>query len=395
MKKKNIFTILIIAICIFSAFSQEKDTINDSTIISNLVDQSNLSELDYYKLLYENSNKNNETYVSLIQWSLGLSFAFLLAIIGSQIFFNYRISKKEIVSIKKDLEERISELKNALSENIETKFVAQNLTIKNDFNKTEKQLINKIKTLNENFSDFKADIKSDFEKTEKQLIDKTETLNENFSDFKADIKSDFEKTEKQLIDKIEILNENFSDFKADIKSDFEKTEKQLIDKAKIQNKNFSDFKADIKSDFEKTEKQLINNLDKQFDSKNELTELQIEVLKVSLLKKIKDIKTEVIENEGHIWELRGVSSNALTSFIDSALIQIELNMEVKYILKYIIKTLTKLKDIHKSDFEKLDSLTEKIKESHKEEFEKIINLYRMKPTYSFEEGVKKIIDNQE
>jgi hypothetical protein len=369
MKKKTIFTILIILVYTFNSFCQEKDTINnsvnDSTKILLLKNQSNISELDYYKLLYENSNKNNEAYVSLIQWSLGLSFAFLLAIIGSQIFFNYRISKKEIISIRKDLEERISELKNTLTENIEDKFNSQNLSFKKDFEKTEKQLNEKIEIINSRFSGFKSEIKSDFDKTEKQLNEKIEIINSRFSDFKSEIKSDFDKNEIQLNEKIEIINNRFSDFKSEIKSDFDKSEIQFLDK--------------------------INN---QFDSKSKIVELQIKAISLRFTKEIKSLNNDIIKNTGHLWELRGVSANALTRFIDSALLQIELKREVKYILDDLIKTLTKVTEIHITNYENLDLLTEKIKETHKKYFDEIKGLYISKSVYTYENGKVKYLQSK-
>lgn len=370
MKKQLTLIIIFLFMSVFS-FANNDSTKTSNTKVESVIQEKNsvidrnnksLSELDYYKLLYDKEKSNGNSYVSLIQWIFGVCSAFLLAIIGSQIFFNYRISKQEIASIKNDIEDRISEIKIYLLENIENKFITQNLSFKNDFDKTEKQFIKKIETINENFADLKSNIKSDFDKTEEHLIKKTETINENFADFKSIIRSDLDKTEKYFIDKAETLNDNFTDFKSDIKSNFKKTEKQLV-----------------------------NTIDNQFHSKNELTELQIEMLKTSLSRKIKDIEINVAENEGYIWELRGVSSNALTSFINSAIIQIELKMEVKYILNNIIKTLTKLDEIHKSDYKKLDSLTKKIKQSHKEQFDQIVNLYSSKPIYLFEAGVKKII----
>lgn len=343
MKKQLTLIFLFLFISVFS-FANNDSTKTSNTKVESVVQKKNsviegnnksLSELDYYKLLYDKEKSNGNSYVSLIQWIIGVCLAFLLAIIGSQIFFNYRISKKEIASIKSDLEERISELKNSLLENIENEFTTINLSIKNDFDKVEKQFIKKIETLIENFSDFKSDIKSDFDKTEKHFIEKAETLNVNFSDFKSDIKSNFDKTEKQLI----------------------------------------------------------STIDKQFVSKNKLTELQIETLKATLSSKIKNIEIQVEENQGQLWELRGVSSNALTFFIRSAFIKIELKGEVKYILDDIIKTIAKLDEIHKSEYDNLDALTEIIKQSHKDQFNKIISLYRSKPIYIFEDGVKKIIEN--
>lgn len=71
-----------------------------------------------YKMLYENSKESNNRLISTIRWVIGIVVAFLLALIGSQVFFNIRISKREIDNIKKDLDTKSSALKEELLKNI-------------------------------------------------------------------------------------------------------------------------------------------------------------------------------------------------------------------------------------------------------------------------------------
>ncbi len=271
MKNKILIFLLIINI---SAYSQ-KDSASTSiteTENSQLTQRNDnlngsLTELDYYKLLAEQSKTNNESFTSLMQWSLGLTFAFLLAIIGSQIFFNYRINKKEVDFIKKDLDEKLAELKISYSENIDSKF----------------------------------------EKLEKEL--KTELM-------------------KSSIEMKKSLSTNFKSHK-------------------------------------------------------EYASLKMEATKTSLKQDLKELEKEIKKNTGDIWKLKGVESNALSNFITSAEIELDLKREVKYILKDIIEILKNLKEIHSIDYESLGKLVEKIQFTHKDKAEEIKKLYLEKPVYEF------------
>jgi hypothetical protein len=79
---------------------------------------SQLDEAAMYKLLYENSSSANDRIISTLHWSIGLVSTFILAIFGSQIFFNYRINKEEIETIQSDIDERFISLKSVLLERI-------------------------------------------------------------------------------------------------------------------------------------------------------------------------------------------------------------------------------------------------------------------------------------
>jgi len=271
-------TLLIILIIFnLNSFSQGSSSKIDSTktektnINAGKKDNENqtiLTELDYYKLLAEQSESNNNSFKSLMQWSLGISFAFLLAIIGSQIFFNYRINKKEIDFIKKDLDEKIAELKNTLSGNIDSKF------------------------------------------------------------------------EK--------------------------------------------LKEELKKDILRSSVDMKKNLSENFKSQREYAALKMEATKTSLKQDLKSLENEIKKNTGDLWKIKGVKANALTNFIKSAEIEIELKREVKYILNDIIEILKQLEEIHLVDVNALERLIGKIKDTHTEQVAEITKLYIDKPVYEFE-----------
>lgn len=235
--------------------------------VSKTIKKSNLSELDYYKLLAEQAQKDNETYISLTQWTLGISFAFLLAILGSQIFFNYRINKKEIDFIKKDIDEKFAELKNEISESVDSKFEKINKELKTDLTKLS----------------------------------------------------------------IELKKSNAENYKS--------------------------------------HKDLIN--------------LKLKLQESSFKQEIKSLEKEIEKNKGDLWKLKGVESNALSSFIRSALLQLELKRDVQYILDDINEVLANLEEIDSSSYDKLNTLSGKTIETNQAKTEKMISLYKDKPVYEF------------
>lgn len=137
--KETYMTILILAIsmplCSVQAATKEerRQGTGEATIQASLVGagaqkqivvaNSVLTEAEAYKLLYESEKKSNEEIVQTIQWSIGLVGTFLLAIAGSQIFFNYRLGKEELASIRSELksenELRISALSEAVRSELE------------------------------------------------------------------------------------------------------------------------------------------------------------------------------------------------------------------------------------------------------------------------------------
>jgi len=271
MKRKLIIFFLLLTYFSYSQVDSIKvdQNKNEKTTKNIPIEKGNnsINELDYYKLLSEQSKNNNDTYISLIQWTLGVSFGFLLAIIGSQIFFNYRINKKEVEYIKKDVDEKIADLKNELNEDIDSKF-----------------------------------------------------------------------------------NELKKELKIDISA------------------NISNMKDEITS---------------KFKSEKEYSALKLEVMENSLQQEIKILKKDIENNAGNLWKLRGVESNALSSFIRAVKLQIELGREPKYLLDDIIKTLNGLEEIHKVDHGNLETLVEQIKTSHKDKSSKIKELYIGKPIYYY------------
>jgi hypothetical protein len=275
--RHHITVIIIFTFLTFNLSTAQKNKVNTKVPTAQEVISSpkiSLSESEAYKLLYENAKENNDRILTTIHSMIGLSIGFLLTILGTQIFFNWRINKKEIDYIKKDIDEKITELKSSLIKDLA-------LT-----NKDQEEKTNKF----------------------------------------------FEKQEKDFLNRINI--------------ELDKTKNLL-------------------------------------DIRDELTNLKISSVKNESSNEIKALKINVEKNEGDLWKIKGVESNALSSYLRTALLQIELGREVKYILDDIISILENLKEIHAFDNDKLDKLTGELKDSHQGQKEKIIALYISKPVYQY------------
>jgi hypothetical protein len=297
---KKIINLFVLALLVFNLSNAQKNADSlkiTKTSKSSDQENTNLSESGAYKLLYENAKENNDAMITTIQWVIGVSIAFLLAILGSQIFFNWRINKKEIDYIKKDIDEKITELKSDLIKDVTS------------LNKEQEEKIEKL----------------------------------------------FEKLEKDILGKIN----------------------SELDKAK--------------------------NL---LDVKDELINFKISSYKKELTEEVKALQINVEKNEGDIWKIKGVESNALSSYLRTAFLQVELKREVKYILDEIIEILKNRDEVHEFDYEKLDSLIDKLSEKYDDKKAIIVSLYKDKPVYVYQErssmgfgmasrmGLKKYVKNE-
>ncbi|MCH8078519.1 MAG: hypothetical protein IIA06_01920 [Proteobacteria bacterium] len=122
-------------------------------------------EAYFYRILYENSVEANDRIIKTMQWAIGLIVTFILLLLGSQVFFNYRISKEEIRTIKSDLEERFVTLMSTINENI---------------NETSNKNMEDLRQINQRSeSDLKNNIKLQLEDKEKLYESIVESYNKD------------------------------------------------------------------------------------------------------------------------------------------------------------------------------------------------------------------------
>ena len=241
--------------------SKEGSAKQSGVIKSKIINSKEVTPLEYkkeadlYKLLYENSKSANDRLITTIHWSIGLVATFLLALFGTQIFFNLKLNKEEVQKIRSDLDEKIST--------------------------TQVLYTNQINTLHQS---------------------KEKEFREEFNDFKGNSEND------------------------------------IIERMKVQEKSLKTLCDGYRKD-------------------NDLLESTVEF-------KFKQVEIQLEKTIGDVWELRGVKSNALSRYINTALLEHEQGHELKLTLKNIIQFLNEATDLHERDKTKLDELLVNIPDSY-------------------------------
>jgi hypothetical protein len=137
----------------------------------------NSVEIDLYKKLYENSADSNSKLIGTIQWSIGIILTFLAVLLGSQIFFNYKVSKEEVKAIRSELEEKFTEFKSDIYKAIETERRALTDELEDKVSKIEsrfkdgisEQLGEKGKYIDVNIKSFEKEIDSFKDSSKREL----------------------------------------------------------------------------------------------------------------------------------------------------------------------------------------------------------------------------------
>jgi len=123
--------------------------------------------------------------------------------------------------------------------------------------------------------------------------------------------------------------------------------------------------------------------EKYFDAKIESVGKDNELLKSTFESKVNALTIELNKVDGYVWQLRGVSANALKQFVKTAELQINQGHEPKYILSDIKKALDDMKAINKDDYALLENLMVKIPINNKQIKDEIESLYKALPQYMF------------
>lgn len=145
--KRILFVLLIFFCCTCSYFiySQNKIITSMKNDLSQIVESQNslsfessiVSEGESYKLLYENIKYSNDKILDTVYWSLSAILVVMIALIGAQVFSNYRFNKKEIENMIISLNAQTEDIKNKTFQEIQeklNKYMETNrLGIKEDF----------------------------------------------------------------------------------------------------------------------------------------------------------------------------------------------------------------------------------------------------------------------
>jgi len=253
----------------FYDYSQKQQVKIDSikTVYVNVI-PANTKEEDIYKLLYENQKKASEDLRNTQQWAIGIVAVFIALILGSQIYFNWKINKQELTNINSELESKIKVLELHISS------------------------------------------------------------------------------------------------------------KREEDNTKLE------------TTFEKLGIRLKTNIDEKTSSFKEIMESKLESVSKSSKNDLKILEYKISESKADIYMLKGWTGNAFSSYIDAAIIRLDLGYAIEYDLDDFIKVLPKVKEIFRRDYERLEKLITDIREKHKDKFEsqlkEIEENYKNKPVYDYE-----------
>lgn len=168
---------MFLLICQFTTVGQDSRSKNIDTpkhIIQQTKIIENNNEKEAYKLLYETTQKNNDTLRETTHWTIGIVIAFIILILGSQFLYNWRLNKQEVDNIKGEIDLKFQELSGKLIADRDLLLKE----IKGDISDSKKETYDYLKDKLETY-------KESFEKT--LTANKTE-LQKELLVFKADLK---------------------------------------------------------------------------------------------------------------------------------------------------------------------------------------------------------------
>ena len=166
MLNRIVFIVLILILVNISTLASQINTSKPDTLTYTTIqqDDSKLSDTQAYKLLYEDAKNSNASIINTMQWSIGIVLALLLAIIGSQIFHNFRINKKEIENIRQSLNDNFLKFETNLTSIV------------------EKDKIENIKNINNQVSDLRKELNNTFGKLFIEKSKSIETKNKSLEE---------------------------------------------------------------------------------------------------------------------------------------------------------------------------------------------------------------------
>ncbi|MBU6122594.1 hypothetical protein [Hymenobacter siberiensis] len=124
-------------------------------------------------------------------------------------------------------------------------------------------------------------------------------------------------------------------------------------------------------------------IEAQFTVNEKALERELRNQKGELMLEIRQLRRLAKKNEGDIWNLKNVKSNALSCFIEVAELETGLLMDEKYTLKEIVQLLTELDEVMHTTHDKLEALLPKIRASNISLKNKMVEILKTKPTYNF------------
>jgi hypothetical protein len=201
---------LILFVNIFFCFSVEKakDSINlvETPNIKLKLHKTN-NQIDY-KLLYETQKNYSSDIIATVYWALSSILVIILAIIGSNLFFNFKFNKKQYLELENELIQNINNIEKKLNEQINkqiennknelgTVFKENLIVSQNQQNLKTKELTDSYKERLNSYSDNLKEqvltLKDRIELFQKESLESDKNINSTLSKKIEDLNSDFKK----------------------------------------------------------------------------------------------------------------------------------------------------------------------------------------------------------
>lgn len=178
------------------------------TAISTQTSDSQLTEAETYKLLYENQKEFNGKILDTIYWALGAIGAAIIALLGGNIFFNYRVNKNEIENISQNLSREFEKFKNDSADGIQQKINESMIVNRDEFKnlslnnqkEMQKYIDNQnvqIKSIKTFFDEALEEIGASVENNQRGTQRMCESLEKNFQRENKDLRVELNKLEAE------------------------------------------------------------------------------------------------------------------------------------------------------------------------------------------------------
>jgi len=170
--------------------------IPEYTVISQNNNQ--IDEKNVYKLMYENVKDSNKKILQTVYWSLSSILIVIIAILGSNIYYNYKVNKQEIENLKQEIDTHINEVKNEIYNSISKNFndytKDTRTELKNDVEKYSESYIKQLNLLEENLKN-RIEINTEYSN---KLYDQLDKIYNIFKDTFQKIDDTSEKLEEKI-----------------------------------------------------------------------------------------------------------------------------------------------------------------------------------------------------
>lgn len=164
----------------------------------------------------------------------------------------------------------------------------------------------------------------------------------------------------QLFFNFKLKTEEISKINSDINEKLSNSNTDIVKQINLLN---SESNKAFRLELESLQKQIDKNVSIRFsdeeklrNSESEKIKQKIDFVSSSLRDEIKRIDINLEKTMGDVWGLKGVDSNLLSSYVKTAILEIESGQNNQYTIRDIVKCLNELPRLHEMDKESLEKL---------------------------------------